>query len=313
MSKRRSRARRRPSSRVTRERPWAARLQALSTKVRRVPILDVILLGVLEGLTEFLPVSSTGHLILLSQVLGHDSDADKTLDVVIQLGAVLAVVVYYRARLLELARGAFAKDKQGRALAIALAVAFMPAAIVGLTIHGWIKQHLFGPVPVAAALVVGGVVMIVVEAWRKRAGEAAAHAGDSVHDVTRRRAFIVGLAQCASLWPGASRSMSTIVGGQLSGLSTATAAEFSFLLAIPTLGAATLFDLWKNGRVLLEAPSGLTSLAVGLVTSFVVAMVVIAAFLKFLRRFGLAPFGWYRIVVGCAVLGLTLFGSGKIG
>ena len=123
-----------------------------------------------------------------------------------------------------------------------------------------------------------------------------------MHDVTPKRALVVSLAQMRLALAGrASRSMSTIVGGQLSGLSTATAAEFSFLLAIPTLGAATLFDLWKNGRVLLEAPSGLTSLAVGLLTSFVVAMVVIAAFLKFLRRFGLAPFGWYRIVVGGAV------------
>jgi undecaprenyl-diphosphatase len=266
-----------------------------------MPFLDVLLLGILEGLTEFLPVSSTGHLILLGQVLGHDSEADKTLEIVIQLGAVVAVVLYYRVRLLGLVRGLFAHDPASRRLALSLAIAFVPAAIVGLAIHKWIKAHLFGPLPVAAALIAGGVLMIAVELSR-RGKEAELES--RLEEVTPRRALVIGLMQCLSLWPGASRSMTTIVGGQITGLSTATAAEFSFLLAIPTLGAATVYDLLKNGRTLLDTPSGTTTLLIGLGVSFVVALAVIAAFLRYLKRFGLAPFGVYRILAGALVLAL---------
>jgi undecaprenyl-diphosphatase len=260
---------------------------------------DALLLGVLEGITEFLPVSSTGHLILLGEHLGHHDDAAKTLEIVIQLGAVLAVVVYYRRILAGLVRGMIRRDPASLRLALALAIAFAPAAVAGLLLHKWIKEQLFGPGPVAVALIVGGVVMIGIESLqRARGGE---RLGGTEH-VTPRRALAIGLAQCVSLWPGASRSMSTIVGGQLCGLSTATAAEFSFLLAIPTLGAATLFDLAKNGKKLLEAPGGVLALGVGMVVAFAVALLVIAAFLRYLRRFGLIPFGAYRIVLGIAVL-----------
>lgn len=260
---------------------------------------DALLLGVLEGITEFLPVSSTGHLILLGQYLGHDDDAAKTLEIVIQLGAVLAVVVYYRHKLAGLVRGVVRRDPASLRLALALIIAFVPAAVIGLLLHKWIKEQLFGPGPVAVALIVGGVAMIGIESFLKvRGGERL----DGTEHITPRRALTIGLAQCVSLWPGASRSMSTIVGGQLCGLSTATAAEFSFLLAIPTLGAATLFDLAKNGKTLLEAPGGLLALGVGMVVAFAVALLVIAAFLRYLRRFGLIPFGAYRIVLGIAVL-----------
>ncbi|AUX45797.1 UDP pyrophosphate phosphatase [Sorangium cellulosum] len=264
---------------------------------------DAVLLGVLEGLTEFLPVSSTGHLILLGAWLGHESEAAKTLDIVIQLGAVLAVVVYFRARLADTARGMLRRDPESLRLALALAFAFFPAALVGLVFHKAIKAYLFGPGPVAVALIAGGVVMIAVEAARARRP---APGATRLEDVTLQRAFAIGLAQCFSLWPGASRSMTTIVGGQLSGLSTAAAAEFSFLLAIPTLGAATVFDLAKNGGALLDAPGGPAALAVGLAVSFVVALLVIAVFLRYLKRFGLAPFGWYRIALGALVLWLWL-------
>lgn len=263
---------------------------------------DAVLLGVLEGLTEFLPVSSTGHLILLSAWLGHQNEAAKTLDVVIQLGAVLAVVVYFRARLAALVRGTLRRDRDSLQLVLALALAFLPAAVVGLLFHKTIKARLFGPGPVALALIVGGILMIGVEAFRSRRPAATL---DRIEDITPRRALVIGLAQCASLWPGASRSMSTIVGGQLSGLTTAVAAEFSFLLAIPTLGAATLLDLAKNGHALREAPGGVTALVVGLVVSFVVALLVIAVFLRYLKRYGLAPFGWYRIALGAIVFALA--------
>ncbi|WP_437894124.1 undecaprenyl-diphosphate phosphatase [Sorangium sp. So ce124] len=264
---------------------------------------DAVLLGVLEGLTEFLPVSSTGHLILLGAWLGHQSEAAKTLDIVIQLGAVLAVVVYFRERLSTTVRGMVRRDPDSLRLALALAFAFLPAAVVGLLFHKAIKAYLFGPGPVAAALIAGGLLMIGVESVRRRRPDQGA---PRVEDVTLQRALAIGFAQCFSLWPGASRSMTTIVGGQLSGLSTAAAAEFSFLLAIPTLGAATVFDLVKNGRALLDAPGGIVALVVGLAVSFAVALLVIAVFLRYLKRYGLAPFGWYRVALGALVLWLWL-------
>lgn len=262
-------------------------------------LLDAVLLGVVEGLTEFLPVSSTGHLILLGEHLGNHDEASKTLDIVIQLGAVLAVVVYFRARLAAMLRGVRARDPASLRLTSALFVAFLPAAAVGLLFHKIIKARLFGSGPVALALIVGGVGMIAIEAWRRKKKGAEQ---DDLDTVAPKRGLGIGIWQCLALWPGASRSMTTIVGGQLSGLSTHAAAEFSFLLAIPTLGAATLFDLAKNGRQLLDAPGGAAALATGLVVSFVVALAVIASFLRYLRRFGLAPFGVYRIVLGAVVL-----------
>ncbi|WP_437303697.1 undecaprenyl-diphosphate phosphatase [Sorangium sp. So ce388] len=264
---------------------------------------DAVLLGVLEGLTEFLPVSSTGHLILLGAWLGHESEAAKTLDIVIQLGAVLAVVVYFRERLAVTVRGILRRDPDSLRLALAIAIGFLPAALVGLLFHKGIKAYLFGPGPVAVALIAGGFLMIGVESARRRRPDQGA---PRVEDVTLQRALAIGFAQCFALWPGASRSMTTIVGGQLSGLSTAAAAEFSFLLAIPTLGAATVFDLARNGRALLDAPGGATALAVGLAVSFAVALLVIAVFLRYLKRYGLAPFGWYRIALGAIVLWLWL-------
>jgi undecaprenyl-diphosphatase len=258
-----------------------------------------VLLGLLEGLTEFLPVSSTGHLILLGDRLGANDEAAKTLDVVIQLGAVLAVVVYFRARLAKLVRGLVAREPEQLAIAKAVMIAFVPAAVAGLLFHKKIEELLFAPGPVAAALILGGILMIGIESVRKRSGDPGE---DGLAAVTPRRALGIGFAQCFSLWPGASRSMSTIVGGQLGGVSTAAAADFSFLLAIPTLGAATAYKLLKSGGALLAVPGGALSLAIGMVVSFVVALVVIAAFLRYLKRFGLLPFGVYRIVLGMVVL-----------
>lgn len=260
--------------------------------------LDATLLGILEGLTEFLPVSSTGHLILLSEWLGHRDDAAKALEIVIQLGAVIAVVVAFRSRIGEILRGLARGDEASVRILAAIAIAFAPAAIVGLLLHRVIKDKLFGPLPVAGALIVGGAAMILIEGRRRHRREPGL---EGLEHVTPRRALVIGIAQCFSLWPGASRSMTTIVGGQVSGLSTKTAAEFSFLLAIPTLGAATIFDLVKNGRALL-APGYASALAIGLLTSFAVALLVIEAFLRYLRRFGLAPFGMYRIALGALVI-----------
>jgi len=270
--------------------PFAARFR---------PISVTLLLGIVEGLTEYLPVSSTGHLALVGHILGLPDDAaTSSFEIVIQLGAILAVVVQYRALLTARARGLVRRERASVQLLLALAIAFAPAAFVGLLLRKTIKEHLFKPLPIAAALVVGGVLMIVVERIRARRGMVGE---DGLERVTPRRALAIGLGQCFSLWPGSSRSMCTIVAGQLAGLSTATAAEFSFLLALPTLGAATIFEGFKARHVLF-ADGGGVNLAVGLVVSFFVAWAVIASFLRYLRARGLEPFGWYRIVIGVVAL-----------
>jgi undecaprenyl-diphosphatase len=260
------------------------------------------LLGLVEGLTEYLPVSSTGHLILVAYLLGSEGEGSKSFEIVIQLGAILAVVIHYRALLGERLRGLVLGRKEAIDLALALAIAFAPAAVLGLLLRKTIKERLFGPVPVAVALIVGGAAMVVVE--RLRAARKIEGAR-GLEQVTPLRALSIGLGQCFSLWPGASRSMCTIVAGQLAGLSTSTAAEFSFLLALPTLGAATLYELYK-GRAALFESVGASQLVVGLVVSFAVAWAVIAGFIRYLRTRGLEVFGYYRILVAIVVLWLVV-------
>lgn len=260
------------------------------------------LLGLVEGLTEFLPVSSTGHLILVSHWLGEVDEAAKSFDIVIQLGAILAVIGHYRGLFAERLRGLVSGDAASRQLFLALVVAFVPAAVTGLLLGKTIKRLLFGPLPVAFALFLGGVLMIAVERWRKARQVTGEHGIDRI---TLRRALLIGVGQCFALWPGMSRSMSTIVAGQLTGLSTATAAEFSFLLSVPTLGAATLYEMYK-GRHDLASGVGLAELAVGMLVSFGVAWLVIAGFLRYLGRRGLEPFGYYRIALAIVVFALPL-------
>ena len=294
--------------------------------------LVAALLGVVEGVTEYLPVSSTGHLILAGHVFGHTGEAVDSFDIVIQLGAILAVLVHYRRLLLERAAGLARRERASVQLLVALALGFTPTAIAGLLLRKKIKALLFGPGPVAAALVVGGIVMIAVEivrASRARAARAAAPIGRGAQDlalfgqgesgvrdlrgrppaglhglehVTPMRAFLIGLGQCVSMWPGSSRSMCTIVAGQLTGLSTATAAEFSFLLGLPTLGAATVYEAYKSRDVLGQI--GAMNVVIGLAVSFVIAWAVIAAFIAYLKRRGLVPFGVYRILLGVLVFAL---------
>jgi undecaprenyl-diphosphatase len=285
--------------------------------------LIAALLGLVEGVTEYLPVSSTGHLILASRVLGQTGEGADSFDIVIQLGAILAVLVHYRRLLAERAVGLVRRDRASVQLLVALVLGFAPTAVTGLLLRKKIKALLFGPGPVAAALVVGGILMIAVELVRASRvklatgttspsgpheggyRDAAAPLGAvgpglvGLEHVTPLRALLIGLGQCVSMWPGSSRSMCTIVAGQLTGLSTATAAEFSFLLGLPTLGAATLYEAYKARGVLGEL--GALNVGIGLVVSFVVAWGVIAAFLAYLKRRGLVPFGVYRIILGIAV------------
>jgi undecaprenyl-diphosphatase len=264
-----------------------------------MPLWIAVLLGVVEGLTEFLPVSSTGHLVIFDRLLGGASDGHASFDIVIQLGAVLAVLLHYRKLLADRARGLLRRDPVALQLLAALVIAFLPVAILGLAVRRTVKEHLFGLGPVAGALIVGGVVMIAVERWLRARPERVALEG--LEHVTPKRALLIGIGQCAALWPGTSRSMSTIVTGQLTGLSTATAAEFSFLLALPALGAATLFEGYKARHELL-AEGGGASLAVGLVVSFLVAWAALASFLSYVKRRGVEPFGYYRIVVGVLIV-----------
>lgn len=259
-------------------------------------LFEAILLGIVEGLTEYLPVSSTGHLVLVSHWLGHEAEASAAFDIVIQLGAILAVLVHYRALLAERAAGLLRRDEKSLRLLIALALGFLPAALTGLVFRKWIKAHLFGPLPIAGALIVGGIIMIIADRiMRDRQG-----AVDALEDVTPRRALIIGFSQCLAMWPGASRSMCTILGGQVAGLSTRAAAEFSFLLGLPTLGAAALYEAYKSRDVL--ATGGLLPIFVGLVVSFLVAWAVVAGFIRYLQKRGLAPFGVYRIALGIIVI-----------
>jgi undecaprenyl-diphosphatase len=264
-----------------------------------MPLLIAVVLGIVEGLTEYLPVSSTGHLVLAAHLLGLNDDdpANQAFEIVVQLGAILAVVAHYRVLLGERLRGLFSRDPKALQLLAAIAIAFAPAAVIGLALRKIIKAHLLRPLPVAAALILGGIVMIVVERMRARRHERGL---EGLEHVTPRRALAIGLGQCFSLWPGTSRAMCTIVAGELTGLTPATAAEFSFLLALPTLGAATIFEGLKSRDVLASSIGG-PSLIVGLVVSFAVAWAVIATFLKYLRTRGLEPFGVYRIVLGIVV------------
>lgn len=262
--------------------------------------LVALILGIIEGLTEYLPVSSTGHLILVSSAFGLHDDGSKAFDVVVQLGAIFAVVLHYRALLLARARGLLAGELVAKRLLACLFIGFLPSAVLGLAFGKVIKHYLFAPLPVAGALFVGGVVMIGVErSFRGREAKV-----NDLADVTPRHALLVGLGQCCALVPGTSRSMSTIVAARLAGLSPEVAAELSFLLALPTLGAATAYEFLKSYKTFL-APGALAPLGVGLVASFFTAWLVVATFLRVLNKLGLAPFGVYRVVLAVVVVAVA--------
>lgn len=253
-------------------------------------------LGVVEGITEFVPVSSTGHLILAGHWLAFPEDKAAAFEIFIQLGAVLAVAWFYRERLLVLARSLQASSSQ--AFVGKLLLAFVPAAVIGLLAHKWIVRVLFGPIPVAVGLAVGGVLLLVIDRPDRRPPTT-----HTVDDVGWGQALLIGSAQAASLWPGMSRSGATIIGALLAGLSRAAALEFSFFLAIPTLGAASVFALWEARHQLTASDAPV--FAVGLATSFVVSLAVIAVLLRYVRDHDLRVFGWYRIALAILVVVLV--------
>lgn len=272
--------------------------------------LEAIILGIVEGITEYLPVSSTGHLILASSLLGLDQRIDKdsldAFEIVIQGGAILAVLGLYRARVWQMLCGLLGRDAQGLRLAMNVVIAFLPAAALGALLGGTIKRHLFFPVPVLSALAVGGVAMIVIGRWDDGRVHGTRGASETpprdvnLDALTVGQAVVIGLLQCLAMWPGTSRSMVTIVGGMLVGMKPRSAAEFSFILGLPTLGAACVYSAWKNlrgGGVNMLDAIGAAPLLLGLVVATVSAAVAVRWLVSFLTRHGLAIFGWYRVAL----------------
>lgn len=259
-------------------------------------LLEAVILGLVEGVTEFIPVSSTGHLIVVGEWLGQVDERAKTFDIFIQLGAILAIVWLYRARLLRTAASA-RTDPASRRFFLNLAISFVPAAAVGFLIHDWIKEQLFNTGVVAWALILGGVAILLIERWSPRTRF------EEVSEVPPLTALGVGLAQVLSLIPGTSRSGATIMGGYALGLSRRAATELSFFLAIPIMFAATLYDLLKSLDALSAADTAY--FATGFVVSFLSAVVVVKAFLAYVSHHSFTAFAWYRIVFGAALLWLS--------
>lgn len=279
---------------------------------------QAIILGLVEGITEYLPVSSTGHLIIVSSLLGLGSDpqtarAVDAFNIIVQGGAILAVLGLYRARVMQMIAGLFGRDADGAQLLLHLVIAFAPAAVLGVLFNDFIERVLFGSGPVAGALIVGGVYMIVVELWREgKLGRGRLHMeGGGLEDLTPMKALLIGVLQCFALWPGTSRSMMTITGGVFAGLRPAAAAEFSFLLGLPTLGGAMVYrlikDLSGDGPTMFES-LGAMPVAIGILVATVSAAAAVKWLVGFLNKHGLAGFGWYRIVVGVVMVGLMLSG-----
>lgn len=254
-----------------------------------------LILGIVEGLTEFLPISSTGHLILVGDLLAFTGDKAKLFTIVIQVGAILAICWEYRIKLLTVIKG-IPHNKQCQKFVINLIIAFMPLAILGLLFGKHIKALLFKPIPVALAFIVGALVIIWAE---KRQHEVRVN---DVDDLNAWDALKLGIAQAFALIPGTSRSGATIIGGLLFGLSRKAATEFSFFLAIPTLVVASAYDLYKH-RDLIQIEHDLLAFAVGLVAAFVSALVAVKALLRYISQHDFIVFAWYRIIFGLSVLG----------
>jgi undecaprenyl-diphosphatase len=261
------------------------------------------ILGIVEGLTEFLPVSSTGHLIVAGSLLGYTGEKAKLFEIVIQAGAILAVCWEYRVKLFNVARGIFSERAAQRFVAN-LFIAFLPAAALGLVFGNAIKARLFAPVPVATAFVVGAFVILWVE--RRQRSRPGTVRIDKVDDMRWPDALKVGFAQAFALIPGTSRSGATIMGGMLIGLSRQAATEFSFFLAIPTLFAATGYEFVRNRHLL--AGGDLSMVAVGFVSAFVSAFFVVRALLRYVAHHDFVPFAWYRIAFGLVILGTAYAG-----
>jgi len=281
----------------------AAAVVAVALALRNAGTIDIptaVVLGMIEGLTEFLPVSSTGHLTVAERLLDLHGQAADAYVIAIQAGAILAVIVLYRDRLCSLLRGITGHDPVGGRLALGIAIAFLPAAIAGVALGDLIKDRLFGVGPVAAAWAAGGV-LVLFTARRRTTGQPLEH-------LDRRQAILIGVTQAAALWPGVSRSLVTIVAAGAVGLSIPAAVEFSFLLGFVTLGAATAFEAVGSGRDIIDA-YGIAAPAVGFVVAFATAALSIRWMVGYLRHRSLSVFGYYRLAAASAAIVLLATGT----
>ena len=261
--------------------------------------IQALILGVVEGLTEFLPISSTGHQIIVADLLDFGGERAMAFNIIIQLGAILAVVWEFRGKILDVVTG-LPTQRNAQRFTANLLIAFLPAVVLGVMFADLIHHYLFNPITVATALVIGGVIML----WAERR-EHEVHA-ETVDDITWKDALKVGFAQCLAMIPGTSRSGSTIIGGLLFGLSRKTATEFSFFLAMPTMVGAAVYSGYKY-RDLFQ-PADLPVFAIGFVTSFIFAMIAVKGLLKFIASHSYAAFAWYRIGFGLLILATWQFG-----
>jgi len=285
---------------------------------------QAVILGLVEGITEYLPISSTGHLVLTTWLLAlNDPDQKTAVDafvIFIQGGAILAVLGLYRHRVGQMISGLFGGNPDGRRLLVNLVVAFAPAAVLGPLLNDAIETRLFHPVPVIAALAVGGIVMIMLGPWQRRfyhegTDQQTGHTYLDLGQLTWRLALVIGLLQCLAMWPGTSRSMVTIVGGMLVGMRARHAAEFSFLLALPTLGGACVYRVAKSmatggGEQSMFEVLGWGPVIVGLIVATISAALAIKWLVGWLTRHGLAVFGWYRLAI--AIVFIVLVGAGRL-
>ena len=286
---------------------------------------QAFILGVIEGITEYLPVSSTGHLLVAQHLMGIGTAGEQAkaaadaFAVVIQGGAILAVLGLYWKRVLQMINGVLGKDTEGLKLAIAILAGFLPAAVIGLILSHWIKAHLFGMWPVITAWIIGGIAILATSWWRCR--NPPRSGGLDLSHLTWQLAVIIGFLQCVAMCPGTSRSLMTICGGLLVGLSISAAVEYSFLLGVLTLTAATFkeagdkvkdfgpaYDTWFGGTKLMIHYYGITPMLIGIVAAAVAAAIAVKWLVSYLQSHGLSVFGWYRIVLGVVIGGLLLAG-----
>jgi undecaprenyl-diphosphatase len=286
---------------------------------------QAFLLGIVEGITEYLPVSSTGHLLVVQHLMGigtggaADKAAADAFAICIQGGAILAVLGLYGRRVMQMFRGLSGRDSEGLRLSVGVLTGFLPAAVLGVLLNDWIERMLFGTWPIVAAWVVGGILIVLVSRRARR--DPRGGAGLDLAQLTWRMALLIGLLQCVAMWPGTSRSLMTIVGGLLVGLSVKAAVEFSFLLGVLTLTAATVkkalwgidgigaaYESWFGGARLMWDHYGALPLLAGLAAATVSAAIAVKWLVAFLEKNGLAWFGWYRIAIGCVTGALVLAG-----
>ena len=254
--------------------------------------VKIIILGIIEGLTEYLPISSTGHLIIFGKLLEFNTIPEKIFEITIQLGAILAICVVYYKKFLNILT-TIHKNQDSRKFVYNLVIAMIPAVIIGVLAHDFIKTILFSVNIVACSLIIGGVIMIIIDKinFDKKYY--------FTEEIPKYTAFKIGLFQCLAMIPGTSRSGSTIIGGIYLGLSKKAATEFSFFLAVPTILGATIFDIANNSNLFLD---NITPIFIGFITAFMAALIVIVKFVEFIRRFGFTPFGYYRIILGAVIL-----------